>query len=722
MPGDGSLVRLRLDPGDDGRVLRQRVVDPGEGSDYTSWTNWGVKAYAIALASIGSRLAAFTLAKDGRLYRSESSDCGANWGIWLDMGNVHATDVHRLAACFKSADEALVVFGDGGSLFTRLLSGGEWQRTWVSPTSHGDPSGAWYAEEAAYDGDCESDAYNSPVMPDSWGDWLELVHNPLLCDRVRFLAAYDEAAVNAIDLDVYDPYAGTWIDVYEGAYSDRAWEEKQLDQERTITKARLRFYNDSAVAQPARLYEFEFETPYVEWANSLAAVTGVALAHSGDWNVMVSGSAAGSLETGIWTCVFGDGHSAQAGVWTALNPVSLAAPDSGVAFGCPALHAPDVYRAFFVEAFSGIESYSRPYWTHSLASSEYIDNRWREPVPLDLASEHGLALCSEGGYAWLTRPDGVWRTSLTPSYVDLSADVTYLKAVTTETGGAITVALRNEDGRYGSVGTQEQAAIALGSGMTFSPGYVTSEGQEVSDGPAFWIDGWKQALAAGVAGFTLHAVDGWGLLEQWNARNQFAWTAGDKTILDLLAFVLARSGLNIIVSSSSDALTSQRPAFTISPGESGKTAVLRLLAMVPDTLLFRGATGLVVYPRESDLPVYDYGTGHSILNAAYETRSCEPNRVQVFGNGVFAEKCDWPELELVFDRLEQVHDLNLDTVEKAQARAEAVLRNAQMHGLSGRMLVPMNCGQEMYDVIVISDAVASLAQARKARIGPHARV
>ena len=168
---------------------------------------------------------------------------------------------------------------------------------------------------------------------------------------------------------------------------------------------------------------------------------------------------------------------------------------------------------------------------------------------------------------------------------------------------------------------------------------------------------------------------------------------------------MARAGLEFSSFSNSDALVNHYPAFTISPGESGKTAVLRLLSMVPDVLFFRGNCGYVINPQASDSSVYAYGTAHAILEAEYAKRARQANRVQVFGlpsSVAMTEDWDWEEIDLVYDRLAQVHDINLDTEAEAHARGEAMLRHAAIESEDGYIVVPLNCGQELYDVIEIT--------------------
>jgi len=447
------------------------------------------------------------------------------------------------------------------------------------------------------------------------------------------------------------------------------------------------------------------------WTNSAAAITGIGCVHYGDWNLVACGQDSAGKNK-VWTCVYGDGYSQSPGSWSSLAELAVASPGSNVEFRCPYVDLPDVFRLFFVEKYSGTASYSRPYWSHSLATAEYISNLWREPVPFNLTSTYGVAMAHSSTHAWLSTPYGVWRAPLLPSSLDVTNDVIALSARASPTSGKIQIDLRNDDGRYSG----PPSPIKLGSEVLFSPGYRTSQDAEVSSGPAYWIEGWTHVSAMSHeprAILRLYASDAWGLLERWKARRQFAWAADDKSVFQLLNFIIARAGLEFSSFSYSDVLVNHYPAFTISPGESGKTAVLRLLSMVPDALFFRGNCGYVINPQVSDGSVYAYGTAHAILEAEYVKRAREANHVQVFGSGAFTEDWDWEEIDLVHDRLAQVHDINLDTEAEAHARGEAVLRHAAIESEDGYIVVPLNCGQELYDVIEITDALAGLTAAKR---------
>ncbi len=54
MPGDGSLLRARIAAG---RLLYQRVTNPGPASDFSSWTDLGAAAGAdVALCREGAKV------------------------------------------------------------------------------------------------------------------------------------------------------------------------------------------------------------------------------------------------------------------------------------------------------------------------------------------------------------------------------------------------------------------------------------------------------------------------------------------------------------------------------------------------------------------------------------------------------------------------------------------------------------------------------------------
>jgi hypothetical protein len=74
-------------------------------------------------------------------------------------------------------------------------------------------------------------------------------------------------------------------------------------------------------------------------------------------------------------------------------------------------------------------------------------------------------------------------------------------------------------------------------------------------------------------------------------------------------------------------------------------------------------------------------------------------------------------VQSVYDRLRQVDDRNLTAVAQVETRADAVLRQAALEAMSGEISVPVNCGQELYDLVEVTDPGAGLTAARRRVLG-----
>ena len=128
-------------------------------------------------------------------------------------------------------------------------------------------------------------------------------------------------------------------------------------------------------------------------------------------------------------------------------------------------------------------------------------------------------------------------------------------------------------------------------------------------------------------------------------------------------------------------------------------------------------------PQSTDSSVYSYGTGHAVLEGRYRQGAWEYNRVQVEGydpvggQALIVNCFGWEEIGKFDDRLRYVEDRNLGTVAEAQARGEAYLREAGIHSAGGSIRIPVNCGQQLYDVIDITDSRGGLSAEKKRVLG-----
>ncbi|HUT96632.1 MAG TPA: hypothetical protein VMW60_00735 [Dehalococcoidales bacterium] len=589
MPGDGSLVRVRLTPPSDSRKLyRQRVAAPGAQSDFSQWVYSGqYDVVIVAAGSLGAEVSLFWITSDRELYHLKSSDYGASWGSPQLLTYTPTTAINGIAAAYKPNGDIALFFADQATLYVMKR------------------------------------------VNNSWGSKLT-------------------------------------------------------------------------------------------WDKTTGDLSGVAAVYDGDWNLFVTGQDTGD-DFKLWSLVYGDGGEVAAGDWSELKVFASAPSDGDYEYRATFMAKPDVYRGLFIERFNGTESYNRPFWSHSVTESQFIDNLWREPVPFNLVSLYGLAIAHHGDYGWLSAPYGVWRARLTEETLDLSADILSLKEELKPTGGNLGVELSNDDGKYSAPGEGDLSLLELGCRLDFSPGYVTAQGNEVSSGQTFILESCEHASAGGKASLVLNAFDGWSLIESWRARQQFRWNkqAEEMSVKDILAFVLGRVGLKLEVKSASSALSGDYPDFAINPDSGGGEIIKKLLSFVPDILFIEGDTVYVVNPLTADASDYSYGSAHPLFEGRYLTKAGGLNRLQVEGydpseaEPVVVDTFAWEEIERLYERTGRIEDRNIDSVAGAEERGEAFFRGMEMAAVNGAILIPVNCGQQLYDVIDITDSRAGLSAAKR---------
>lgn len=470
----------------------------------------------------------------------------------------------------------------------------------------------------------------------------------------------------------------------------------------------LLVYADATTVRVVRRTSGTWGAP-ATWTGTTNSITGVAVVHVSDFHLAVAGTDADDNPR-LWTRIYGDGGQRPPGVWSTAYALAEADAASDVSFKAPFFGYVDVHRLFFVEEYAGSVAYSRPHWTSFPAGQSFDANAWREPVPFDHENDFGMAFAGDHTNAWLSTPDGVWNASMVwfPQ-TDLSADVQELSLEQTRDRGRIAVSLRNDDGRYNDLPNGAYSVIRPGAQLEVAPGLVTGEGEEVC-APAliYSIDGWEHTSSGGEATLVIRASDGLALLDRWHARRQHTWLAGDTSVALILAFVCGRAGLEKLNVNASTISQTIEPDFTIHPGEDGGRVVQRLLAMVPDLLRVVAQDVYLTEPEAADASVYEYGGNHAIFSGRYASSGLAVNRVQAFGDGVVAQEFDWPDIEDQHDRLQQVFDLNVTTQANAEDRAALTLRKASLALPRGEIVTPANCGQELNDVVTVTDGSAGI--------------
>jgi hypothetical protein len=75
---------------------------------------------------------------------------------------------------------------------------------------------------------------------------------------------------------------------------------------------------------------------------------------------------------------------------------------------------------------------------------------------------------------------------------------------------------------------------------------------------------------------------------------------------------------------------------------------------------------------------------------------------------VLGEDFDWDRVDLLTSGVLQLQDLNLTQASQAAQRAQAQVRRWGREWAGGEITVPAHCGQELYDVVDITDPRAGL--------------
>ena len=462
----------------------------------------------------------------------------------------------------------------------------------------------------------------------------------------------------------------------------------------------------------------------IAWDKTTGELSSVSAIYDGDWLLMLSGNDCDE-NAKIWSLLYGDGNAVPAGEWSELKEFSSAVAGSDCTFGGVFLDKPDVYRVFFVEKLGGINPTNCVHSSYAVPGSAFAENLWREPSPFEYAGVVGLALVHHGGTAWLSSPDGVWLAVFTEQTMDLTSDITGLICENKAQSGNMTIELDNSSGKYKTPGVGDLSVLDSGCELALGIGYQTSIGLETSSGLTFQVEAYEQSNERGKASLVLYTTDGWQLLTDWCAHYSFRWNANGEEVpvKYLLEFVLARAGLRLEVISESGFVTGFAPDFTIHRGDIGLSILNRLLSFVPDMIFIEGNTAYLLNPQTTDMPEYSYGQDHIILRGNYQTRSWEVNRVQITGydpatgGNIIEDIIRWEQIIKLYERQYQVSDRNLGTLAQANARGFAILRKTEIATVRGEIVVPVNCGQRLYDIIGINEASAGLSAAKRRILG-----
>jgi len=409
--------------------------------------------------------------------------------------------------------------------------------------------------------------------------------------------------------------------------------------------------------------------------------------------------------------------------------------DVSTAFRYPDCHLPvtpqdyETVQLTVVEDYSGTTAYTRPLASHLVKDTQWSSAVITEPrFFLDVSSAYGLRIVTTSDHWWVSTAAGIWTSPrATSTSLDLSPYILQLRQVINhEKPGSLVLILDNSKGYFASPGEGDLASLRFRAEIALKLGYKTTAGDEAAPNLTYWVDGWQwschpeRSEGSNRSTFTLRCVDLWGLAEAWSARYSLRWnyTAYQPArVWEVLYQYLGRLGIrlwNNAGAPKSYTIDNYYPKFLSRGGTMGDTQLRRLLSFVTDSLVPREALCFAKDLLASEASSYEYENqpgSHAILAGAFAD-NLTITHAQVSGDTedtppvhVREAAFDWDLLALGIDNLRMQYDANLEETDQAARRADALLRGESLSRLVGsNLVIPTNVGQELYDVITISDA------------------
>jgi hypothetical protein len=410
-------------------------------------------------------------------------------------------------------------------------------------------------------------------------------------------------------------------------------------------------------------------------------------------------------------------------------PLLTAHDDQNTIFTYPDCHSPpspyshETLCLTAVESYSGITSYDRPLFSHLVKDTYWSDATIVEPrFFLPITSVYGLRITSNSDYWWLSMPSGLWRAprEALPAIVLTSAGdiirVHQLVGAGLVPAHALQIELDNSRAHFPTLPPN-------GSEIVLKLGYKTTAGAESSNAGHYWIDSSRFTSSENTSVLIINATDIWGLAARWTARYVLRWNYTSPPVpcrvWAILYQLLGRFGIPLHngVAPQSDTMDNFYPKYLVRGGSHGHTQVRRILSFVTDGLVQREAFAFVKDLLPTESPCYEYRSpaeapaqaGHPILKGEY-SNNLTITHTQVSGETeeepptpVRESAFDWDNLLRGIDALVMEYDPNLEETDQAAKRAVALLRHEAQKSLGGQITVPTNVGQELYDVVSVTD-------------------
>ncbi len=425
--------------------------------------------------------------------------------------------------------------------------------------------------------------------------------------------------------------------------------------------------------------------------------------------------------------------------WAEGTALLKAGAGSGYSYLFPWMLAPDGdlprYVYLYREYYNGSPAHGRRMMAIT-PCRDYL----AEAIPLPSTSLMQAVLLRGGGYWYLLDSREAYRAPIytggPTERMDASARVVRLEmqegsdGAQPLPGGRLSLWLDNTDGALGQAGTPGTTCAALreGSQVALALGYQTSGGEEYGWQPPMWIDCicFEDGLdREGVSRLRVDCIGPVEYLGRARAHRQEVF-AGQS-----LGAILQRVWWRVCGKTDAPAtagLAATVPQLAFQPGESFTSVALRICRRAGVGLAFRTAPGAetgfdsvqpVVTEIGTGVAAYSYSPGaHPVLRGSYRQGGQVASHVEVFGSGAFGEQLDATRIrEMGRDTVLKVVDREAGDNAGAAEVALYRLRWEQMARHSGWIETWANVGQEVGDVVAITDARAGLDSALRRVVG-----
>lgn len=405
--------------------------------------------------------------------------------------------------------------------------------------------------------------------------------------------------------------------------------------------------------------------------------------------------ATGGITTGIgaWLTTY------AAGSYSPWSPVQqLDNPNLGLTTARPTIHYDPSAALYYLTAhLQNDGSVSGQSSTRTRVYSSPDRATWTPMLELAQLFQFGAHTLTLSGSLYVFDAASTVIALSTPAPQDISLDVlslTITSQLNREAHCALT--LDNSSGQYTtapSLRTDARVTVGLGYGTT-----------AVTVG-TYIIDSYTLEDSSTKLQIVLQCRDYLKLLDY--PSNRLLVYSG-QTIAQLITAICGTAGLAVGTLPGTAQFGYTVPCFMVSQGETYLNALERLSTIYGFRFWCDETPQLrVAEPAAGDASTWTYGWEALSISQSHSADQASVVRVtgiDASANSVYGEAIDQAAIELVGrERYRHVVDRAIDTAAKANARAALELRDEQMAAYTAGLLVAVNPGHELCDVITFSD-------------------